>query len=166
MAEVLFIKPEDVKRYTILDGNVDTDKYITIIEVSQETHIQNYLGTDLYKRLQDGIQANDLNADEVILLEYIQKALIFYVGADYLPFSAYNVANGGLFKNTPENSITVDKTEVDYLVQSYRDKSQYYTQRLIDYLCNNSSKFPEYSTNTDNEINPDTYINLTGGWYL
>lgn len=163
----LFIKDEDLKRLTILDGNVDTDKFKPYIKISQEIHIQNYLGTDLYKRLQEGIINSDLNADEQTLInDYIQDALIHWAASDYLPFAAYTVANGGVFKHSPENSIQVDKSEVDYLIQKERDFAQYYTQRLIDYLCNNSTKYPEYSTNTDNDINPDTFINLTGGWYL
>ena len=167
MATALFIKDEDLKRLTILDGNVDTDKFKPYIKISQEIHIQNYLGTDLYKRLQEGIINNDLTADELTLLnDYIQDALIHWAASDYLPFAAYTIANGGVFKHSPENSVNVDKSEVDTLVQKERDFAQYYTQRLIDYLCNNSTKYPEYSTNTDNEINPDTYINLTGGWYL
>jgi len=167
MAVALFIKDEDLKRNTILDGNVDTDKFKNYIKIAQEIHIQNYLGTDLYKRLQAGIIADDLTANEITLInDYIQDALIHYASAEYLPFAAYNVSNGGIFKNTPENSVTVDKSEVDYLVQKERDYAQYYTQRLIDHLCNNSTLFPQYSTNTDNKINPDTYINLTGGWYL
>ena len=44
----LFIETGDLKRMTILDGNVDTDKFINYIKIAQEIHIQNYLGTKLY----------------------------------------------------------------------------------------------------------------------
>jgi len=162
----LFIKDEDLKRNTILDGNVDTDKFKPYVKIAQEIHIQNYLGTDLYKRLQTGIISDDLTANEETLIGYIQNALIHWAAVDYLPFAAYTVGNGGVYKHLPENAVQVEKDEVDRLVQAERDFAQYYTQRMIDYLCDNSTLYPEYSSNTDNDINPDTYINLTGGWFL
>jgi len=162
----LFIKDEDLKRNTILDGNVDTDKFKPYVKIAQEIHIQNYLGTDLYKRLQTGIISDDLTANEETLIGYIQNALIHWAAVDYLPFAAYTVGNGGIYKHLPENAVQVEKDEVDRLVQAERDFAQYYTQRMIDYLCDNSTLYPEYSSNTDNDINPDTYINLTGGWFL
>jgi hypothetical protein len=167
MAIALFIKTEDIKRNTPMHGSVDVDKFIQYVRIAQEIHIQRYLGTDLYKRLQEGIAANDLNDDEKTLLnDYIQMALIYYAMVEYLPFSAIRVTNGGVFKHLPENATTVDKTEVDYLTQKHRDTAQYYAKRLVDYLCNNSGLYPEYSTNTNNEINPSNKVNYSGGWFL
>ena len=56
MAEVLFITRQDLVRYTTLNGNVDTDKFIQYIKIAQDIHIQNYLGTDLFNKLKDEIQ--------------------------------------------------------------------------------------------------------------
>ncbi len=44
MATALFIKREDLVRNSILDGNVDTDKFIQFIKIAQQMHIQNFLG--------------------------------------------------------------------------------------------------------------------------
>ena len=167
MGVALFIKTDDLKRMTILDGNVDTDKFINYIKIAQEIHIQNYLGTKLYERLQAGIINNDLTADEVTLInDYVQDALIHNASAEYIPFAAYTVGNGGVFKISPENASNVDKSEIDTLVQSERSYAQYYTNRLLKYLCNNSEKYPQYSTNEDEDIKPDTILRFTGGWYL
>jgi hypothetical protein len=163
----LFIKTEDIKRNTPMSGSVDVDKFIQYIKIAQEIHLQRYLGTDLYKRLQAGIIAKDLNADEKTLLnDYIQQVLIYYAMVEYLPFAAIQVSNGGVFKHLPENASPVDKSEIDYLVQKHRDTAQYYSKRLVDYLCNNTALYPEYSTNTDNEISPTRRVDYSGGWYL
>ena len=42
MATVLFINRTDLVRNSILDGNVDTDKFIQFIKISQQINIQNY----------------------------------------------------------------------------------------------------------------------------
>ena len=167
MAVALFIKTADLKKNTIINGSTDVDKFMQYIKIAQEIHIQNYLGTDLYTRLQEGIIAADLNANETILLnDYVQDALIHFAMAEYLPFSAYQVANGGVFKHNSENSVTVDKSEVDFLAQKERNFAEYYAKRLTDYLKFNQSLFPEYTTNTDNDIYPDGSVNYSGGWVL
>ena len=58
MATALFIKPVTLKRNSIIDGNVDIDKFIQYIKIAQEIHIRNYLGTDLYNKI-----SNDIIAD-------------------------------------------------------------------------------------------------------
>jgi hypothetical protein len=35
-----------------------------------------------------------------------------------------------------------------------RDRAEHFAGRLTDYLCSNSSLFPEYSTNSDEDIRP------------
>ena len=51
MAVALFIKREDLVRNSIIDGNVDFDKFIFFIKEAQEMHIHQYLGTDLYNKI-------------------------------------------------------------------------------------------------------------------
>ena len=43
MAEVLLIERSDIVKYTPLDGNVDTDKFIQFVKIAQDIHIQGYL---------------------------------------------------------------------------------------------------------------------------
>ena len=85
--------------------------------------------------------------------------------ADYLPFAAYQIKNGGVFKHTSENAESVSKNEIDYLVKKERDIAEYYTRRLIEYLDFNNSSFPEYSTNSNDDIFPDK-DSLFNGWVL
>ena len=48
--KALFITINDLKRKSIIDGNVDADKLIQFIEVAQDTHIQNYLSAEYSDR--------------------------------------------------------------------------------------------------------------------
>ena len=117
MATALFIKPVTLKRNSIIDGNVDVDKFIQFIKIAQEIHIKNYLGTDLYNKISNDIITDSLSGDYLTLVNsYIQPMLIHYAMVDYLPFAAYQIKNGGIFKHTSETAETVAKSEVDYLV--------------------------------------------------
>ena len=166
MATALFIKRQDLVRNSILDGNVDTDKFIQYIKIAQQIHIRNYLGTDLYNRISTDILNNTLNGDYLELVnDYIQPMLIHYAMVDYLPFAAYQVKNGGVFKHTSENAESATKDEVDFLIQKERDIAEYYTRRFIDYMSFNQELFPEYYTNSNDDIHPDTNATFHG-WQL
>ena len=73
MAKVLFIKRDDLVRNSVISGNVDSDKFLQFIEIAQEIHIQNYLGTKLYDKLRNDIIGNSLPVAYATLLDdYIQ----------------------------------------------------------------------------------------------
>ena len=49
MAEVLFVSKEDiVRRSPIMDGNIDADKIIPALHLSQTQYLREIIGTDLY----------------------------------------------------------------------------------------------------------------------
>ncbi len=170
MAKAILITTTDLKRYSILNGNVDDDKFIQYIAISQDIHLQSYLGTDLLEKIQDLISDNTIgdsdNSDYLNLLEtYIKPMLIHWAMVEYLPFSAYTLSNSGMYKHTSETSTSVDKNEVDYLVEKERDIAQSYTRRFIDYICNNSTLFPEYTSNNGSDVKPQIKSDFMG-WVL
>lgn len=166
MAVALFITRTDLVRNTILDGNVDTDKFVHFIKIAQEIHVRNYLGSDLYNKISADIIAGTLSGDYLTLVNtYVQPMLIHYAMVDYLPFAAYQVKNNGIFKHISENAEVVDKGEVDYLVNKERDFAEYYTRRFVDYMAFNHTSFPEYRSNTNDDINPDSNA-IFHGWQL
>ena len=166
MATALFIKRQDLVKNSILDGNVDTDKFIQYIKIAQEIHIRNYLGTDLYNKIAADIIAGTLSGDYLDLVHsYIQPMLIHYAMVDYLPFAAYQVKNGGVYKHTSENGESATKEEIDFLINKERDIAEYYTRRFIDYMSFNQASFPEYYTNSNDDIHPDTDATFNG-WVL
>ena len=167
MATALFIKRADLVKNTALNGSVDTDKFIQFIHIAQEIHVRNYMGTDLYNKISADIIAGSLAGDYLAQInDYIQPMLIHYAMAEYLPFAAYTIANGGVYKHNSENSSIASKEEVDLLINRERDYAEYYTQRFIDYMSFNAdSKFPEYYTNSNEDIYPDKDA-LFHGWNL
>lgn len=166
MATALFIKRQDIVRNSILDGNVDTDKFIQFIKIAQEIHIKNYLGSKLYDKISADIIAGTLGGDYLDLVnEYVQPMLIHFAMVDYLPFAAYSIKNGGIYKHTSENAETATKEEVDYLVGRERDIAEYYTRRFVDYMSFNQATFPEYTSNVNDDVHPDHDATFQG-WVL
>ena len=122
MATALFISRTDLVKNSILDGNVDTDKFIQFIKIAQQIDVRNYLGSELYNRISNDITNSTLSGNYLTLVrDYIQPLLIHFAMVQYLPFAAYQIKNGGIYKHQSENAESVSKDEVDYLVQKERD---------------------------------------------
>ena len=100
MATALFISRTDLVKNSILDGNVDTDKFIQFIKIAQQIDIRNYLGSELYNRISNDITNSTLSGNYLTLVrDYIQPMLIHFAMVQYLPFAAYQIKNGGIYKH-------------------------------------------------------------------
>tara|TARA_S200002703_G_scaffold159780_1_gene174675 strand:+ start:1201 stop:1701 length:501 start_codon:yes stop_codon:yes gene_type:complete len=166
MAKALLITREDLVRFTSVNGGVDTDKFIQYISISQDIHIQAMTGTRLLEKIQADIIADTLVDPYLTLLnDYIKPALIHFAMVEYYPHAAYTIANKGVYKHGAENSETVSKEEVDFLMEKQRQLAMNYKERFVDYVINNSSSFPEYYSNVSPDVYPDQNTNMTG-WVL
>ena len=167
---VLFITVNDIKRNSIISGNVDPDKIIQFAKVAQDTHIQNYLGGKLYNKLQaiiaDGTITDASNSNYKNLLDtYVNKMLIWFAQADYIPFASLQIGNGGVFKHRSENSETASMDEVNMLSRRALETAEFYTRRFMDHMDSYSYLYPEYISSTNDEMVPDKDVNF-GGIYL
>lgn len=166
MATALFITPTDLKQNTLIDGSVDVDRFIQFVKISQQIHIQNYLGSALYDKISADIVAGTLSGDYLTLVrDYIKDMLIHFAMVDYLPFAAFQVSQGGVYKHNSENSENATKEEVDDLVEKHREFAQFYTRRFIDFMSFNNNLYPEYNQSTEDDMYPDKEANFVG-WVL
>jgi len=160
----LLIEKKDIKIKTILDGNLDENKFLQFVEIAQDVNLQGYLGTDLLTKMISFVGGTFTSPYDK-LLEYTKPVLIHWAMVQYLPFAPYQVSNGGAFKRTSENSELMSKEELDSIVENYRNLAQYYSDRLIKFLCSNSIDYPEYTSNTEEDVRPDREAYYTG-WVL
>jgi len=168
--KALFITLQDLKRKSIISGNVDGDKLIQFVEVAQDTHIQNYLGGLLYEKLQDLIISGDIdlvgNAKYKSLLDtYIKPMLVWYTQAAYLPFAAFQISNGGVFKHRSENSDVATSEDIKDMTNRVNQTADFYTRRFQDFMGYNSHDYPEYNQSTNGDMYPDQSYGFSS-WVL
>jgi len=168
--KALFVSIADIKKKSIISGNVDPDKIVQFIEVAQDTHIQNYLGGKLYKKMQELITGGTLsdagNANYKSLLDtYIKPMLIWFAQSSYLPFAMYQINNGGVYKHRSEASETISLEEMQMMLAKINDTAEFYTRRFVDYMNFYSTLFPEYNETTNGEMYPDKDVNFHS-WVL
>tara|TARA_R100000988_G_scaffold50954_1_gene25011 strand:- start:48 stop:548 length:501 start_codon:yes stop_codon:yes gene_type:complete len=166
MAEALLISRTDIVRYTSMNGNVDTDRFIQYIKIAQDTHVQNYLGTDLLEKIQADIIAGSLAGNYLTLLtKFIKPMLIHFAMMEYLNYASFTISNKGVFKPQAENSVAATSEDINDLVASENKIAEHYAQRFVDYIVNNSSLFPEYNSNSSSDMYPSSDVNYTN-WYI
>lgn len=164
--KALFISREDLVRYTPISGNLDFDRVVQYIEIAQDIHVHELLGTNLYERLQKMIVTDSLSGDyETLVKTYIKPTLAQYSLLEFLPFSQFSINNKGVFKHTSEASETLSRSDINMMVETTRDTANHYANRMVDYLCNYPNSFPEYLTNTKEQMSPNRDTNF-GGWQI
>jgi hypothetical protein len=155
MATALFVSRDEIVKFTALNGNIDTDNFLQWVKVAQDIHIQSYLGTKLFKKINDDLVAGTLAGNYLSLTNvYIKPMLIHWSLVEYLPFAAYTISNKGVYKHNSETSDTVNKEEIDFLVEKERSIAENYSRRFIDYMSFNQSLYPEYNTNSNADVYP------------
>ena len=166
MSYVLFISENKIKDSTAINGNVDQEFLIPYIKVAQKKYIETKLGTDLFEKLQSDITAGTLTgAYETLVDDYIQDALVHWSFYECLPFLRYKVQNGNIYSKTSETGTALSREEAQDLREEVRNTAEFYTERLIDYIKNNTASFTEYTTNSGSDVSPDT-VNYYSGMNL
>src|SRR5210317_2512882 len=160
--KALFITLKELKRKSIFDGNLDADKLIQFVEVAQDTEIQQFLGTKLYEKLQTEIIAGTLSGNyETLVNDYIKPMLIWYTQATYIPYAAYQISNGGIYKHNSENATSVSESEIRKLTRHATETADFYAKRFIDYIDDNLELYPDYIGNQDGGMYPERDVNFT-----
>lgn len=166
MSYVLFISENKIKDSTAINGNVDQEFLIPYIKVAQKKYIETKLGTDLFEKLQSDITAGSLaGAYQTLVDDYIQDALVHWSFYECIPFLRYKVQNGNIYSKTSETGTALSREEAQDLREEIRNTSEFFTERLIDYIKNNTASYPEYTTNTGADVSPDT-VNYYSGMNL
>lgn len=168
MANVLFISESFVKDNTLLHENIDFKFLRPVIILCQDIHLQPKLGSTLYDQLKAQIIGGSLTAANTTLLnDYIQPMLLYWVQAEAPSAISYKFLNKGLMQQSSENSSAASLDEINFISQKYKDRAEWYTERLVAYLLENDSDYPAYQNPDDglDVIQPETRV-YTSGMYL
>ena len=161
MAYVLFISEEKLKDSTAINLNVDVDILLPFVREAQKIYVETALGTDLNQKLKDLITAGTVNdggneAYATLLNDFIGDMLPSYSLYHAFNYLRHKVENGNIFSKTSETGNPLSTEEAQSFREEIFNTASYCRERLIDYICNNTSSFPEYSTNTGADVSPSS----------
>jgi len=169
METILFISFDDILHYTTVSGNIDVYKVNPHIYNAQILYLEPILGSDLYTKIESFISGNTISLSGntnyyTLLTDYITPSVVFHTMELFVPFNAFEISDGGISQHIYTNAQYSPMNDIDRIVDKYKIIGSKYDDKLADYLCKNSTLFPEYTTNTGlvNKITPSPRT----GWFL
>jgi hypothetical protein len=142
---ILFINETLIKSRTAISDAIDGKQIKPTIKLAQDKYILPALGSGLYNRLQAGVEANDLTANEKLLLDdYVTDALLWFTIGEMVIATSYQFFSKGVLQKSSEESNTPSKGQLELLERKYMSNGEFYKQRLIDYLRENSELYQQY----------------------
>jgi len=160
MAYVLFISEAKLKDSTAINLNVDPEILLPYVLQAQRIYIEPKLGTDLYQKLEALITAGTIGnvgneAYKTLVDEYIGDCLPSWAFHMCIPYLRFKTENGNIYSKTSETGNALSTEEAQHLREEVRNNAEYFTERMIKYITNNITLFPEYNTNSGADISPD-----------
>ena len=160
MAYVLFISEAKLKDSTAINLNVAPEILLPYVLQAQRIYIETKLGTTLYEKLESLITAGTIGnvgneAYKTLVDDYIGDMLPNWAFYHAIPFLRFKIENGNIYSKTSETGTALSTEEAQHLREEVRNNAEYFTERMIKYITNNITLFPEYNTNSGADISPD-----------
>lgn len=152
---VLFVSEKFIKENTALQSNVEFTSLRPIIRYVQDSRIQLSLGTPLYRELQKQVAEESLQPDYRLLIDdYIVHILSHGFMSEAPVDLLVKYTNLSVNTNSSDSNNPISLNQVKYLQEQHKGRSEFYVQRLVDYLCFNTDKYPEYLQGKEDDIRP------------
>jgi len=165
---VYFISSTFLKEHTPINENVDDKILKNAIQEAQEIYIRDVIGSGIYNELQTQAFNNTLStANKTLLDSYIAPCLKYYTLTESMLPMTFKMLNKTLGTRTSDNTQPVTIDEMTMVERRYRDKAEYYAQRLREFLQANSTIYPLFFNpgSTIDTIRPHN-TQIFGGIYL
>ena len=165
---VYFISTSYLKDNSAINENVDDKLLKSAIKEAQEIYIRDIIGSGLYDELQTQAFAGTLTANNTTLLDsYIAPCLKYYTITESMLPMTFKLMNKSVAAREAENARAVSIDELTMIEKRFRDKAEYYANRLRDYLRENTNTYPLFLNPGSgfDTIRP-TNTSYYGGFYL
>lgn len=170
MADALWINEQTLIDNSVVIDSVDFKTITPNIIWVQDVYIQRILGTDLFNQINAMIIAGTLTTAsnptyKTLMDSWITKVLVNYILAESAPDMVYRWTNKGIMTKTAENSQSVTIEQLASITARYKYRAESYAKRLISYLIQENTTYPNYNANTDySDLFPTTSSVSTGIW--
>lgn len=155
------ISENTLKTESYINDNMDSAMILPSIMTAQDMHLQPLIGTNLYNKLIEMVQNQEVTGPYKMLMDkYIRPFLIYAVMMDIQIPLAFKNRNAGVIQTNNEYSNNSYMKDVQTLKSYYESKMNFYGLRMTDWLCANSEHIPEYKIRNDRSemmSDPDNY---------
>jgi len=151
------IKAALVSQVTPVRSSVSKDTVNAAIKTTQDTRLAYVIGSALLKKLQSVVE-DESNDDPdgrytELLNDKVAPYLCWATAHQLLPDVAFSIGAGGINTQDSNQGTAVFEGSMSVIRQNILSTSNAYKKLLQEWLCINSSKYPEYNEYTNGEQN-------------
>lgn len=145
MVDALWITEDYLMSNSVIYENTDMKVLTPNIIHVQHQYIKKLLGSALFNIVQAEINAQTYSARVSTLLnDYLKLVIMNYVMAESASDMCYKWMNKGIVVKTGENSQTISPSQLEFIVDKYKNRAEVFAQRCTNYLLQYNSIYPEY----------------------
>lgn len=169
MNTTTLVTPTEVKRFTPIKGGVDNDYLYPAILLTQDSRLEEVLGYQLKEKLIELEEAGTLisNDDDYteLFVNWVKPYLIWASVLNVVDAVYVDINNQGVLNRNSSQGSSPTEGDFETIQSRLVSSSEIYRNKLVRYLCDNSSKFPEYTgSQDDGQISPDKSDDAWNGW--
>jgi hypothetical protein len=163
----LIITENYLKQSSIINDNADMKVITPTVILVQDLYIHPILGTDLFNEIKTQISNSSVSAtNQTLLDDYILPTMVWYLLCECTPVFKYRYMNKGIMVKNSENSQPADLTEIQYLMDKWKNNAEAYAQRATNFLIRYSTTYPLYLANFESDEIKPNMNNYTSGLFL
>lgn len=152
--KTMLISPNTIKGMSLVNLNVDDTDLAASIRIAQNIYLRDILGSRLLdtvkelvynaiKGLTPSINDSDKAQYKALLDDYLKDALAYKAISEVCRRISYKIRNVGVAQNSDTNINAANGTDIKELRAEYETYFNDAANRIIDFLKENKSAFPE-----------------------
>lgn len=163
MTKVLLINEATIKKYSILNDNVDSAYILPAIEMAQNVDLDTLIGTVLCDKLKElvanGEISNPTNVKYKTLLDdYVTDYLVWQTISQVQIFINYKMVNSGMIENNDDKKSRLGYSDSNALKTQFEHYASSYANKLTNYLLKNVQMYPEYTKSHNYQYSMDSRL--------
>lgn len=144
----LLISPDAIKTLGVFDRNLNERQISPVIKLVQDSKIQSLIGTRLYERLLEMVEAGEVCDDgnecyAELLNGHLKWILAWLVASRCAVMFYTDIRNAGVITPTDTNFTPVSYETMKKVAADYADNADTYIAQLQRYLTCSCGCFPE-----------------------
>lgn len=156
----LFKTTTEVRKYLIIDENMAFATFLPFINEAEEKFIKDLIGelypvllTDYTEHTDDDGNNVDMNADNLALLPYVQRALAYYAGYQSVTHIGVSLGDAGIQEQFGNNSRPAPRWKTRELKIDYINQGDQWADALLEFLEENASAIKYNDWYSDDSAN-------------
>lgn len=152
---IYFVTEAFIKSRSMVTANVDVKDFTPLIDMASKAYVKPMIGTHFFNDLLTKYNDQTLSADELMVVEKIQYAILWRVCAEAVLTLTYQLKNKGIVKQNDDNATSVDLSEVTFMYNNYIQHAEYFQSELRRFLVDNKDLYPVFM---DKKLNKDSSV--------